>query len=152
MVDLPEPDSPTKATVRPAGTTKLRSDSTVTLVREGYAKATLRNSSWPWTVGSSAPGASSSMAGFLHCSCFLTCPGCIHGRCLQPGMQGKWPSAARHAGGIEAQNMTDTKPGASDSSWSMQDPSPPVDDLKNARGCNAACLEHGHCGPSLACA
>ncbi len=37
MVDLPPPDGPTSATLRPGGTCRLRPRSTVTSGRDGYA-------------------------------------------------------------------------------------------------------------------
>ena len=36
MVDFPDPDAPTSATILPDGTTRLKSESTVVSGREGY--------------------------------------------------------------------------------------------------------------------
>ena len=50
IVDLPQPDSPTIATVRHAGTVKERPLSTGTSGRAGYAKSTLEISTLPYTL------------------------------------------------------------------------------------------------------
>jgi len=47
MVDLPEPEGPTRAVVLPASNTSLKSLSTVTSGLEGYLKFTFLNSILP---------------------------------------------------------------------------------------------------------
>ena len=62
-MDLPEPLSPTSATVAPAGMEREKSSKTGTSGRAGYANCTPAKSMPPWSLGSSSPGASSSIAG-----------------------------------------------------------------------------------------
>jgi len=65
-VDFPLPLAPTRATVFPASTFRLKSLRTTASGRQGYVKLTCWNTIWPWILSNTRPFVSSlSISGTL---------------------------------------------------------------------------------------